>query len=207
MPMVQMMVKDFLSQKEMAAIGSVVAESANLERCLDGYIMKISRLNRAQYDVLVGGKMLGAKIAIFKDLGLLKIKSKKKQKGFSKTMDSLSLRNAERVVAIHGIWAPAGGITSELVEGMFSGKLKPNHLPPGVAIHRKGRGKWFKMEAKHLEDLAQEIVDGMGELTKFWDPKWYRETEKAIEEAAAIRKAKRAALQEQGTRDGNSSTE
>jgi len=34
---------------------------------------------------------------------------------------------------------------------------------------------------KHLDDLAQELVDGMIKLTKFLDPKWYRETEKGIE--------------------------
>lgn len=195
MPIAQMMVKDFLSQKEMAAIGSVVAESAQLERSLDGHIMKITKLHQAQYEVLMGGKMLGAKIAVFKELGLLKIKSEKRRKAFIKIMDNFTHLSSERVVAVHGRWIPTGGVTSELVEGMFSGRLKPGHLPPGIAIHKRGKDKWFKLEAKHLDDLAEELVDGMMRLTKFWDPKWYRETEKAIEEAAAIRRAKRAATE------------
>jgi len=184
-----MMVKDFLSQKEMAAIGSVVAESAQFERSLDRFIMNITRLNRAQYDVLVGTRMLGAKIAIFKELGMAKLRSKKRQRQFTQIMDDFTQLNAERVVAVHGMWGPTGGVTNELIDAIFTGRINQSQMPPAVVIHRKGRGRYFKMEAKSLDEIAQGFSDGIHELAKFWDPKMYKRTEQAVEAQSAARKA------------------
>jgi hypothetical protein len=189
MPLARMQVRDFLSQQEMAAIGSVVAES-QLENNLDSGIRYLTKLSTDQYDIVVGTRMLGAKIVIFKELGLLKLKSKKKRKEFSLIMDRLAELNSERAIVVHGIWMPAGGVTADLVDGMFSGRLKRKDMPPGMAIHKKGRARYFKFESKHLETLAQELTDGIHDLAKFWDPKWYKETEKKTAAAAAARALK-----------------
>jgi len=192
MALKRMMTKDFLSQKEMAAIGSVVAESAQLEASLDWLILKLTKLSLAQYEIVVGSRMLGAKISLFKDLGLLKLKSKKRQKAFSKIMDKFSSLNAERVIVVHGLWRPAGGVTSAMLEEMMSGRLKAVDLPPGEAIHRKGRGKFLKVQSQRLNDLAKGFTEGMHDLTKFWEPKWYKERELALEKTKALRKANQA---------------
>jgi hypothetical protein len=198
-----MQVSDCLSQKEMAAIGSVVAESAQLEMNLDSGIRYLTKLKREQYYILVGTRMLGAKIAIYKDLGLLKLKSKQKQKKFTKIMDKLAVLNSERASVVHGIWMPAGGVTSELVDAMFSGRLKRSDMPPGMAIHKKGRGKFFKIESTHLETLAQELTDGIHDLVRFWNPKGYKQLEMKVEAEAAISKAKRAASETVAANAGN----
>jgi hypothetical protein len=173
-------VNDFLTQSEMAAIGSVVAESAQLENVLEGFIIGMTKLSQAQYDILVGARMMGAKIAIVKDLGLLKLKSEKRKKAFTKVMDKLARLNVDRVGVVHGLWRPEGGVTFELVDGAMSGRITRDQVPPGIAYHRKGRGKWFKMEAKDLDGLAQELTDSISELIKVWDPRYFRQMEKEI---------------------------
>jgi hypothetical protein len=182
----RLQVKDFLTEKEMAAIGSVVAESAHLENVLEAFIIQMTKLSQAQYDILIGAKMMGAKIAIVKDLGLLKLKSEKRRKAFTKVMDSLARLNADRVGVVHGLWRPEGGVTFELVDGAMTGRITRDQVPPGIAYHKKGK-KWFKMEAKDLDGLAQDLTDTISELIKVWDPRYFRQMEKEILERALER--------------------
>lgn len=100
-----------MTDKDLAALGSVVAESAHLESTLDLIILLITRMGESEYEVFMRGKMIGAKLEIVKELGVLKLRSKKRQRAWMQLIDGLKSLNSDRVIAVHGLWGPAGGYT------------------------------------------------------------------------------------------------
>jgi hypothetical protein len=165
------MASDFLLSAEMSALGAVVAESAHLEDTLDRIIMGITHLKRRQYVALMSGRMFGAKLAILKELGLLKLRSKENKKAvFSELMDQLSALNGERTIAVHGLWGPTGG-TLSMLKARVSGKWTAANLPTGEAVHVKGK-KESKIKAERLTALATTIAEGRFKLFCFWRDNW-----------------------------------
>jgi hypothetical protein len=100
-----------------------------------------------------------------KELGLLKLKSKKKQQAFTFLINNLSSLNAERNTAVHGRWGPEGGITLSMLSALFERKTLKKL---GEATHKKGRGKVLKLKAQRLKDLALRIDQGNHDLYRFW---------------------------------------
>jgi hypothetical protein len=152
----------FLNFKQRAALGAVVSECATLESTLDMMISAMTKLGEVELDILIGGAMLGRKIDILKDLGILKLKSKKKKNKFAHIMGSLSSLNSDRVTIVHGAWSPPGG------------KMPLSWLATGIpqsvnaeAVHRKyGKTKTFK--AEKLDETAAAIDTCHSDLWNFW---------------------------------------
>jgi hypothetical protein len=165
------MASGFLISAEMAALGAVVVESAHLEDTLDRIIMGITHLKRQQYIAMMGGRMIGAKLGILKELGLLKLRSKEnRQRAFGALMDQLSALNGERTIAVHGLWAPTGG-TLLILRERVSEKWPVEILPTGEAVHMKGKKK-TKIKAERLAALATTIAGGRFNLFCFWRDNW-----------------------------------
>jgi hypothetical protein len=153
----------------------VVSGSAQLEDTIDLLIQSLAKLREQQFEVLVGGKMIGNKLNILKDLGLLKLKSQKKQQAFTDLINNLSALNAERNTAVHGRWGPEGGMTFSMLASLLEGKAL-NKL--GEATHKKGRGKVLKLKSQRLDDLALRIDQGCHDLYGFWKDNWLKQSVK-----------------------------
>jgi hypothetical protein len=167
--------RNFLTDEELAALGLVVSGSAQLESTLDLLIQSLANLGDQQFEVLVGGRMIGNKLDILKGLGLLKLKSQKKQQAFTYLINSLSSLNAERNTVVHGRWGPEGGITISMLSALFQGKTLKKL---GEATHKKGRGKVLKLKAQRLEELALRLDQGNHDLYGFWKDNWLKQSVK-----------------------------
>jgi hypothetical protein len=164
-------VGNYISTEELAALGAVVAESAHLEAMIDRMLVEITRLKQAEYDLLVSGAMLGRKVELLRDLGLLKWKSKRKGEAFRAVINQVSEVNGKRATAVHGLWEPVGGMTVEIMTTIILRGLKPSSIPQRQAIHKK-RGKVVTLDAEELMGLADAILLAKRDLAQFWRLNW-----------------------------------
>jgi hypothetical protein len=149
-----------LSKEQQAALGVVVGEFARLDGTLDMLIGHLAGLGGPQYAVLMRGKMLGAKLEIFKEIGLLKLKSKSKKAVFTALLEELANLNGERTVAVHGLWQPKGGFTLAMLVRGFDTK-------ESEAVHKKG-----KLSAQRLSDIVENLDSAHTRLFTFWRDTW-----------------------------------
>jgi hypothetical protein len=79
---------------QFAAIGRIAVESAYLEELVEFVIREITRLSSGQMTAVFPGVMLSSKLDILRDLGVLKLRSKKKKDEFIKLIgDTVSSPN------------------------------------------------------------------------------------------------------------------
>jgi hypothetical protein len=155
----------WLTDDERAALGSVVVESANLEATVDLVLLHLTNLTHTAYEVLMGGRMLGAKLDALRVIGLAKLRSKKRKKAFTAIMDNLAHLNSQRTIAVHGIWGPdeGGGVALNQLLGFALGK-RPGQA---TASHRKG-----VLKAAKLGSLSKKLNEGNSALFAYWRTVW-----------------------------------
>jgi hypothetical protein len=155
-----------LTDAERAALGSVVAESANLESSVDFILLHLTNLTHTAYDAMMGGKMLGAKLDVLKAIGLAKLRSKKRKKTFNDLMGKLTSLNGQRTIAVHGIWGPEGHNALRWLVDIAQGKKLP-----AAAKHKKGI-----LQAAKLETLAKKLSEENSALWSYWRAVWFSPT-------------------------------
>jgi hypothetical protein len=166
-------VRDFLNEKERAALGEVAAESAQLESTTETMLKIVLKLTDAEYDAIIGGKMFGAKLDILKEVGLCRLRGKKRKKHkqqFIVLMDHLKSLVGQRNIAIHGNWGPEGGFTLATLATLMDGTYVPR---PAAAIHKKGK-KTSTLKVARLEHLAAELNEGGSLLWDFAKVTWLK---------------------------------
>ena len=146
-----------LKPEQLAALGSVVAESTYVEMLVDGMICRLAKLKPQQFSAFLGGAMLQRKLEVLEQLGEPHIKSARRKAAFKKLMLELRDGNTERTKAVHGVWLFA-------IEG---NTLK---LDKAEATHTR-RGK---IAARDLEQLANRISNGFWALSDFDAKVWQR---------------------------------
>jgi hypothetical protein len=163
-----------LSEKQLAALGSLVVESAFLESLVDDLIQELSRLRDEQYALFTSRAMLAAKLDLLLQLGTMRLRSKRRQTKFSAIIIDLKTLNTERTTAVHGIWEPIYDKgTSDVFMTM---SLIPIIVPRKVgarARHARG-GKVSGLSAERLDIVAQKISDGAQALRNFSAHVWTR---------------------------------
>lgn len=158
-----LMSQTILSQEQLAALGTVVAESTYLETFVDLMIGALTGLKEDKRRLLLDKAMLQAKLEILAELGAMKLKSKRRKKTFAKLIAELKANNAERVTAVHGIWLP--NITADALPEQLK-----QLLTPGSAVARHPRGP--RMSATTLTKLAEKISNGKWDLVDFHTKVW-----------------------------------
>jgi hypothetical protein len=149
-----------LTRGQLEALGLLVGEFARLEATLDMLIMHLARLSTEQYVAFMQGKMLGAKLTTLKEIGLQKLRSRKRKAVFRGLIDDLASLNGERTVAVHGLWQPKGGLTLALL-------MKGFNTAESEAVHRKG-----KLTAERLVEVVTSLDEAHSRLYSFWKSTW-----------------------------------
>lgn len=97
-----------LTDKHYAAIGKVVTQSAGLEILLEFYLAELLGLSDKKTQSLLKGAMLERKLSLVGELGLENLRQngadEKIIAKFKKLIAEMSDQNANRVVAVHGMW-------------------------------------------------------------------------------------------------------
>ena len=130
--------RNLLAKEQLAALGEIAAESAQLEATVDLMIQIALKINIAEFDALVSGRMLGAKVDVLKTCGLSRLPGKRKKSRrhqFTVLMDHIKHLLSKRAVAIHGIWEPEGGMNLGNLMAGWAGDLQPGKAE---AKHKKG---------------------------------------------------------------------
>ncbi len=160
-----MIIEMILSERERAALGSVVGTFAGLEQDVDVFICAVTELSFDQYRLLLGDRMLAWKLEKLKDMGTSKLRSAAKRRDFGELVDRISSLNGERVAAVHGVWRPEGGFTLAFIAGLGAPK-------PAEAIHTRRSGKEQRIRGERLEHLARDTENARGALLQFLNRNW-----------------------------------
>lgn len=155
-----------LTTEQLAAIGSIAVESAYLEDIVETLIYKLSGLTRKKGEIFLEKFMLDSKLNLLKELGMIKLKSKKRKLVLSELIGEIKQANSDRTLAIHGFWIP-GKIT---LASIAKGELEQDAKAVRSNSRRQG-----SLSAHKLADIAKRVSDGRYELfvffQKFLSPK------------------------------------
>jgi hypothetical protein len=153
--------ESLLTVDQRAALGSLVAETTEMEGTVDVMIAIVTNLSTPQCAVLLEGRMISWKLEALKRLGLQKLKRKAQMKVFAHLVDSLSSLNSERNVAVHGLWQPQGGYTYALLAGITP-------VGPSVAaLKRRNAKSSTLLKADRLEQLAKGVRETHSDFFRF----------------------------------------
>ena len=162
------MSKQVLDDAELAALGSVVVESTFAEALLDTIISHMSRLDKDELVLFLRGAMMQTKLELMADLGKLKLRSPKRKAAFAKIVSRLKHLNADRVIAVHGVWERAIKFNAAKGGGMvtLASFADPSNIEfgPSEAIHPRGG----KISARRLDSLATQISETYWDLYEFY---------------------------------------
>jgi hypothetical protein len=155
----------YCDQPLLAAIGSIAAESAYLERFIESMLYRLTKLSREVGRPLVEKGMLDAKLTALQEVSRAKLKRRpKRMKRLDSIISRLRTSNTDRGIAIHGVWIHEVTWAPGLI-GM------PTFGPPR-ASKRKGTHPDATMRAERAMKLATEIYDGHKELHDFAKETW-----------------------------------
>jgi hypothetical protein len=99
----------FMSQKQKAALGSVVAGCTQLESTINLGIIIWSKLDQKLFNSLVRDLSFGNKLDLLEDTSATKFKSKKAKKRMESFVAEAKQINKLRNLSVHGEWSPPGG--------------------------------------------------------------------------------------------------
>lgn len=146
-----------LHTTQLAALGSVVAESAYLERLIEVIISLLANVDQGTREIFLHRAMIGAKIDLMAELAKRKLKTKKRKVQFENIVSNINRCNEQRIVAVHGIWWP----TKPILGKNLSGEARAATSRGGVITTRG------------LEKLAKEISDCHWALFGFYREVWH----------------------------------
>jgi hypothetical protein len=150
--------QQILTEEQLAALGSVVAESTYLESLVDIVIGRLAHLTKPQRVALLRKAMFQSKLEIMAELAEAKLKSVSRKKKFAVIVSRLKAANSTRVNAVHGIWWHT------------STPLTIAQRGEAIALHpRSGQ---TKLAASNLMKVAEEISDVHNALFFFYAETW-----------------------------------
>jgi|SRR6267142_5160817 len=179
--------RSLLTKEQLAALGAIVIESAEMESTVDFMINLLLEAVAEIIEELTRNKMLGANIDLLKTCGLAKINGKnrkQRQQEFTRLMNHCKLLTSQRAIAIHGTWQPEGGMKLNDLMQMMMGKWERRDAE---AKHKKGQ-----MKAERLEALADDFNKIDEELRKFGKQNWLTPKIQKLTRASARRQREMA---------------
>jgi len=98
-------VSHFLTQEELATIGSVVVESANLEYAVEIFICRLLNLTPRHRTTFLARGMFDGKLQTLENVAQMQLADKEECLAQLKTLISeMKANNSERTLVVHGIW-------------------------------------------------------------------------------------------------------
>ncbi len=165
--------RNILTTEQLAALGEIAVESAQLENTVELMIQVVLKIGPEEFEELIKGRMLGAKVDVLKVCGQAKLagKKQKKRRGrFTAIIDHIKFLISQRAIAIHGLWGPEGGKLGDLI-AMMSGQWEPG---TAEAKHKKGA-----MKSAQVQKLADEFHQANSDLWKLIRDIWiFKDTQR-----------------------------
>ena len=149
------------TDEQLAAIGNVVVESANLELIVEQMLGDFIGAKPEICDILIGTQMLDRKIELLSRIAPLKPRSKRVKKELAALIERADKLNKLRKIAVHGTWAPRGKVSLSML--LLS---RPPPLQPSDAATR--RNPKSVLTAERLRDLGTDIQKAHQDLWRFW---------------------------------------
>ena len=154
-----------LTEKQLAAIGSVAVESANLEHLLDLILCRLFRLTSQEAMSVFDKAMLQRKIELVSDFGKRRLRSNKRRREFDQIMVDVNNLNGSRISLIHGIWHsgdPRGTGIVKAAQNIGKAFATGSHLKTPRAPIR----------AETARKIALQMSAATSKLFKFALPLW-----------------------------------
>lgn len=148
------------TDEQLADIGRVVVESANLENIIDQIIASYSGTTPEACAILMSTQMLGGKIECLSRLVPPKLRTKQAKKDFGDLIKRIVKLNSRRTIAVHGQWKPRNGGPGI----QFIGFMPPLQ-PSDAATKRKPNDT---LTAEEVHELGTEIQRAHQDLWRFW---------------------------------------
>jgi hypothetical protein len=151
------MSKDLLTPYQLAALGSVVVESADLENKLNMMLQDLTGLSDAHLRIMNRGSMLQQKLEAVEKLGEQKFTAKSSKARLKNAITYLKQRNTERTIIVHGVWRPGGG-------GGALAQLAAYQSGQPLALEAVLYKNNATFKASELDKLALKIQIATGDL-------------------------------------------
>lgn len=156
--------KSVLTTEQLAAIGSIAVESAYLEDFVDFMIAWLAGLPDEQLSILIPRAMLDGKLDILRNLGIIKLRSKRRKEEFQQIIAKLKELNSQRNIAVHGNWQ-----SKEMHRLSDIGKGIPVQIGNAEA---RGKKQNSVLHASKLQTVAISIADYREKLFHFCFDTW-----------------------------------
>jgi hypothetical protein len=158
-----------LNKDQLAALGEVAANSAELEYMLAFVLMWCLRLNGKQTRALVSDAMLSKRITLLESIGKETISGRELKKEFKAIIQRVKDLSGHRNTVIHGTWGPKGSHISfeDGLDMEFGTKT-----PDGVIAENPKNAKRYS--AKEIRQLADELHQARIDLWDFGRKQWWR---------------------------------
>jgi len=146
---------------QLADIGRVVVESANLESIVEQMLADFIGGKAEILDILMGTQMLDRKLELLGRIAPLKLRSAKHRATLASLLDRCNSLNKLRRIAVHGVWKERGGVTlSDFLA------FKPRPLEPSDAATRRNPNN--VLTAERVKTLGTDIQQAHQDLWRFW---------------------------------------
>jgi hypothetical protein len=158
-----------LSQEQLAALGEVAANSAELEWMLGFVLMWCLRLNGAQTRAIIGDAMLHRRITLLEVVGDESLPDLAVKGELKKLIERMKNLSSNRNTVIHGTWGAKGAhISFEDSLDMEFGNKRPESI---FADNPKNARKY---SAEELRQLADDLDSVRNDLWNFSREQWWR---------------------------------
>jgi len=152
-------------EKLLAAIGSIAAESAYLERDIETMLYKLTKLPREIGQSIIEKPMMDAKTDLLRAVATAKLKRRpKKVQRLEELVSKIKHCNTDRVTAIHGIW------TRQITRSPSGGR----QFGPASATKRTKGGSERNLPASRAQKVALDISEAHWDLYDFAEETWPR---------------------------------
>jgi hypothetical protein len=162
-------ITNLLSQDQLAALGEVAANSAELEWMLGFIVMWCLRLNGTQTRAIIGDALLGKRITVLETVGDENLPDQALKNEFKVIIERMKELSGNRNTVIHGTWGPKGThIKFEDSLDMEFGTKAPENV---IAENPKNARKY---SAEELRQLADDLHTVRIDLWDFARKHWWR---------------------------------
>lgn len=162
-------ITNLLSQQQLAALGEVAANSAELEWMLGFVLMWCLRLNGTQTRAIIGDAMLHRRITLLEVVGRENLPDRALKGEFGKLIKRMKELSSNRNTVIHGTWGAKGDhVSFEDSLDMQFGNKRPESI---FADNPKNARKY---SAEELRQLADDLDSVRNDLWNFSKEQWWR---------------------------------
>jgi hypothetical protein len=163
-------ISNLLSQEQLAALGEIAANSAELEVMAGWVLMYILKVNHAQLNVILGEVPLTKRLVMLEELGGDALEEQALKDEFKNIVDSMRKSVQDRNTVIHGSWDAKGDhLSFEDSIDIYYGNKAPQSV-----FAENPKNKKRRYSAEDLRVLANALYESRIQLWDFSRENWWK---------------------------------